>query len=693
MGESGSTYNSISGDAAFFGPVVMAERVGSLTLPPGPPQVTPRQVPVDTPQFVNRTAELGRLDSVAEALRAARTPGVVVLTGLGGVGKTALVARWAAGAPDYPGGHLYVNLADRRQDGAVDVSDVLARFLRALGVHPDFVPAEVDERAALFRSLTARQDTLVVVDNVWQAAEIRPLVPASGLLVATSRTRLPGLARDGAVLIDLDPLDESAGVELVHRWRDADTDGAAAELVRFCGGLPLALGVVGDWLDEHSHLGLSDAVAELCAGEDGLAAVTTVLDLMYGSLPEPARRLYRLLGLLPGTTATGSLATAAGVPDVGKAVARLISARSAEVVESLDRPVRFQLHDVVRPHARKAAQGLPEAERTAVLRAVADFYLAVCVHAASYVLGPRFWLQPPPTRSLAELSGREPLFTDKAEAIEWLDAERGNLLAVLRVCAEQRWDDTVWQLCESLWALYHSRKHHLDSIEAHTLGIEAARRCGRADAEIRMRNQLARAHYELGAYEEAHQVLDAAGELLDRVTDARLSGVLWETRGLVSLAEGAAWQGQGLAARAQGAYEDAHALFLKALEANAARDDAHGIVVQSYNVGQALLAAGRAAEALGVLDEARAKAVAGNNTGMLLRLDIVRAKALYALGRSGPAVEAAVGAAEQAAASRQHAKFDQALGVLAELAASDPTLRAACEAKLGELRRNVGVRP
>ncbi|MFM9445532.1 NB-ARC domain-containing protein [Streptomyces acidiscabies] len=680
MGEIGTTYNSISGNATFFGPVVMAERVGSLTPPPGPPQVTPRQVPVDTPQFVNRTAELDRLDSVARALRTARTPGVVVLTGLGGVGKTALVARWAAGAPDYPGGHLYVNLAGRRQDGAVDVGDVLARFLRGLGVHPDFVPAEVGERAALFRSITARQDTLVVVDNVWQAAEIRPLVPASGLLVATSRTRLSGLARDGAVLIDLDPLDETAGVELVHRWRDTDADGAAAELVRFCGGLPLALGVVGDWLDEHSHLGLSDAVAELCAGEGGIEAVATVLDMMYGSLPESARLLYRLFGLLPGTTATGSLATAAGVPEARRAVARLISARSAEVVESLDRPVRFQLHDVARPHARKVAQELPEAERTAVLRDVAAYYVEAAAHADVHVLGAgRFRLQSPPRRSLAELSGGEVLFTDKAEAIEWLDAERGNLLALLRTAAEQRWDDTVWQLCESLWALYHSRKHHLESIEAHTLGIEAARRCGRADAEIRMRNQLARAHYELGAYDEAHQVLDAAGELLDRVTDARLSGVLWETRGLVFLAEGA--------------YEDAHALFLKALEANASRNDTHGIVVQSYNVGQALLAAGRAQEALGVLDEARATAVDENNTGMLLRLDIVRAKALHALGLFGPAIEAAVSAAEQASASRQHAKFDQALGVLAELAASDTTLRAACEAKLGELRRNVGVRP
>ncbi len=682
MGESGSTYNSISGNATFFGTVVMAERVGSLTPPPGPPQVTPRQIPLGTPQFVNRTAELDRLDSVARALRTARTPGVVVLTGLGGVGKTALVARWAAEAQDYPGGHLYVNLADRRQDGAVDVGDVLARFLRALGVHPDYVPAEPDERAALYRSLTAQRDTLVVVDNVWQAPEIRPLVPAAGLLVATSRTRLPGLARDGAVLIDLDPLDESAGVELVHRWRAPGPDGAAAELVRFCGGLPLALGVVGDWLDEHSHLGLSDAVAELCVGEDGIEAVTTVLDMMYGSLPEPARLLYRLLGLLPGTTATGSLATAAGVPEAGRAVARLISARSLEVVASLDRPVRFRLHDVVRPHARRIARELPEAQRTAVLRDVAAYYLDAVAHADVLVLGAGRWrIQSPPGRSLAELGGRETPFTDKAEAIEWLDAERGNLLSLLRLAAERHWDETVWQLCESLWVLYHSRKHHLDSIEAHTLGIGAARRCGRPDAEIRMRNQLARAHYELGAYEEAHQVLDGAGELLRQVTDARLGGALWETRGLVSLAEGA--------------YEDAHALFLKALEANAARNDTHGIVVQSYNVGQALLAAGRAEEALAVLDEAYATAEGSGNTGMLLRLDIVRARALHALGHSGPAAEAAVRAAEQASGSRQHAKFDQALVVLSELTAgvSDTTLRAACEAKLAELRRNVGVRP
>ena len=681
MGESGSAYNSISGNATFNGPVVMGQVV-NMAVPPAMPQVTPRQVPVGTPHFVDREEKIARLNSVAEAWREARTPGIVVLSGLGGVGKTALVARWSAGLSDYPGGHLYVNLAVWRQDGAVNLSDVLRRFLRALGMHQEFIPDEPDERAAEFRSRTAHRETLVVVDNVWQAAEIRALVPASGLLVATSRARVPGLSRDGAIHIDVPPLENEDGIRLVHQWCDTDADGAAAELVRLCGGLPLALVSVGDRLSAHPHLSLRDVVTELAAREDGIEVLTTVLDKAYESLPAPAQSVYQLLGLLPGATATAALVAAAGVPEVDEAVGKLLSTPVAEVVELPDRPVHFKLHDVARPHARKIAQKLPEADRTALLRAVADFYVAVCVHAASRVLGDdRFWLQPPPTRTLAELSGRETLFTDRAEAIEWLDAERGNVLALLRVAAERRWYDTVWQLCESLWALYNSRKHHLDSIEAHTLGIEAARRRGRPDAEIRMRNQLARAHYGLGEYAEAHQVLDAAGQLLDQVTDARLSGVLWETRGLVFLEEEAP--------------EDAHALFLKALEANASVEDVHGVIVQSYNVGQALLAAGRAVEALDVLDEARDTAVAEGNAGMLLRLDIVRARALHALGRFGPGIEAAVRAAEQASESGQHAKFDQALVVLSELAAdtSDTTLRAACEAKLEELRRNVGVRP
>ncbi|MFF0711338.1 hypothetical protein ACWEVM_07415 [Streptomyces bauhiniae] len=683
-GPSSVTHNSVSGNAVIAGPLVMAGRVESLTLPAAPPSVTPRQVPRPSALFVNRAKELEKLRAAERDRGAGR---IIVVSGLGGMGKTQLVAHWAARVLEqsFPGGHLYADLEEVRRDGAVDVGGVVAGFLRSLGVHPEFIPAALGERTALFRSVTASRDTLVVIDNARQAAEVRPLVPATGLLVVTSRTRLPALSMDGAVQIALDPLGPGAGTELVHSWRVADPDGSAAALVRLCGGLPLALRAVGEWLARRPHLGLNDAVRALDADglprlEDGTTSVNTVLDMAYMSLPAPTRRLYRLFGWLPGTTVTGGLVTAAGVPDADEAMGDLLTANVAILVESADRPRRLRLHDVVRAHAREVVRELGEAERDAVLRAVTDFYVAAVAHADIRVLGAgRFRLQPPPARPLDELCAHETLFTNGAEALEWLDAERGNLLALLRVATEERWYDAVWQLCESLWPLYHSRKHHADSVDAHRMGIEAAQWTGRTDVEIRMRNQLARAYYGLGSYDEATQELDAAGELLGSVTDTRLSGMIWETQGLVALA-----------ARRP---EDAHALFARALEANAARNDGHGVIVQTYNVAQALLAGGRTQEALDAAGRAAALAVESGDEAMLPRLGIVQAQALHKLGRVEAAAEAAMRAAEQAAARKLYAKLDQALGVLGEVAASaeDARLRAACEAKSRELRRDAGV--
>lgn len=689
-GEAGAmtTHNSISGDPVIHGPVVMAGRVESLNMTLPPPDATPYQTPPAFRTFVNRTAELRRLREVADALRTSGTPGIVVLSGLGGVGKTQLVARWIAKVLEspYPGGHLYVDLGTGRRDGSADVSGALEGFLRALGVHREFMPADLGERTALFRSLTARRDTLVVVDNARQAAEVRPLVPAAGLLVVTSRTRLPGLMMDGAVSITVQPLDEPAGLELVRGWGADDADSAARTLVRLCGGVPLALRAVGEWLMTHPQLGLADAVRVLGAdgipdSKDGTTSVKTALDMGYEGLSGPAGLLYRLIGRLPGTTFTAGLATAAGVPQAQGAVGELLTDHLIVEVKSPDRPRRYRPQAVIRDHARRLVRDLPEAERRAVLRAVADFYTAVAAHADIAVLGAgRFRLQPPPVSSLAELSPDEELFTDGAQAREWLDAERANLLALLRAAADEGWHETVWQLCESLWALFDGGRHHHDSVEAHGLGIEAAGRCGRADAEIRMRNQLARAHYGLGAYVDAASALELAEPLLADVADARLSGMIRETQGLIALASGAA--------------EDAHSLFVQALEANSALRDAHGIVVQTYNVGQALIAAGRPGEALDVLAGARAKAEADGDRGMLPRIDLVQASALRRLERPDDAIEAAIRAAELASEQHQYARLDRALGMLSELAAStsDTRLRAACEEQLRVLHRGVGLR-
>lgn len=715
----GSTYNTVSGDAVVVGPLLMAQRIEGIQLPSAPPDVPPCQGPQAGRVFVNRTRELADLRDAALSLAAEPDPGVVLVVGVGGVGKTQLVAQAVRRElhQHFPDGQLYVDLADHRRDGAVDLAAVLGGFLRALGVHKDYVPGPLTERTALFRSVAATRRLLVKADDVQHAPEARALVPPQGLLVATGRRVLPSLLMDGAVLIDVAPLDEAAGTELVRRWHADADERTAADVVRLCAGHPLALRAALEWLAARPQLTLDDVVRDLSAGRHGTGddgvrgamgmaagagggteaggvgeAVDAVLDSVVAGVSGHTRDLYELLGILPGTTATADLLTAAGATRVDEGLGELLSSRLAVLVESSDRPRRYRLHDVVRAHARLRARALPEERRRAVLRLVVDFYADAAAHGDALVLGDRFRIQPPPVRPLRELAARGALFTGRADALEWLDAERANLRAAVRVAADEGWHEEVWRLCESLWALYHSRKHLADCVESGLLGIEAAQHQARTDVEIRLRNQVARAAYELGDLDRAESQLDTAADLLGLAGDPRLSGVVQESRGLIALARGRSEESPG-AARQRA--EEARRLFERALAANRAVPDPHGIVVQSYNVAQALVAGERWTDALDVLDEAAETARTTGDEPMLPRIDLVRAHAFAGLGQLDRSVAAAGAAADAAAGLKQFAKLDQALELLTALAdrAEDRPLRAACEAKLGMLRRTMGLRP
>lgn len=682
--------NAVSGDAVIGGPLVQAARIGSITFAPGPSTVTPRQVPPPSAGFVNRTREFADLSAALAAHGPGSPPVTIVVSGLGGVGKTELVSQWVWRelAERFPDGQLYADLAELRRDGGIDVGGVIGTLLRALGVHEALIPAGAHDRSRMFRSATADRRLLVVIDNVQHAAEVRPLLPSHGLTIVLSRKRLASLEVDGAVPLTVDPLDADAGMQLVRRWHgavahpgaasgaDSGADlGAAARLVAACGGLPLALRAAGEWLIERPHMSL-EAVVRALADEqirpdDTDTSVAAVFDAVTETFAEHTRALYRFLGCFPGTTFTAALARAAGVARFEDGLRDL---RTAHMAVGVGATGRFRLHDVVASHARARTRGEPEEDQRAIRRRVADFYLAAAARADRLVLGRRFRLQEAPK---APDPAAEGLFGTKAEALEWLDAERANVLAVLRMAADEGWHDAVWRLCESLWALYHSRKHYADWIESHRLGIEAARWEGRADAEVRMRNQLARAHYALGEYDLADTELSRAEELLGLVGDARLSGVIRESQGLLCLARERP--------------DDAIALFERALRAN--DGDTHGTVVQSYNLGQALLAAGRPDDALELLDGALATAETEDDDAMRVRLGIVRSRACQALGRLEDALEAVTDAALLAKHLGQVVKLKEALELSAELGdrIQVAQVQHASRNKVRELHQHVGL--
>ncbi|MGZ3143882.1 hypothetical protein ACVDFE_18190 [Lentzea chajnantorensis] len=205
------------------GQAVQATQIGTVNIDAvhaAAPMTALAGLPPSTAAFVGRSDEL----AVLAATR------FVVVSGLAGTGKTELVLRHAE-CQEFPGGRLFWNFHGYDRSRRTTASHALDSFLRSLGV-ADIPPAEAD-KAALFRSLVAARDRmLIVLDNVHTAAQVRPLIVAEHQVVVTSRHRLTSL--DGAVPLDLGVLDAPAAAELV----------GDRELATLCGRLPLALSIM-----------------------------------------------------------------------------------------------------------------------------------------------------------------------------------------------------------------------------------------------------------------------------------------------------------------------------------------------------------------------------------------------------------------------------------------------------------------
>jgi hypothetical protein len=327
----------------------------------------PHQVPAPPDGFVRRAEIMSALEGTLGegAHDSAR---IVVLSGLPGVGKSATARRWAAdaAASRYPGGELYVDYASLRTSEGSSVSDALADCLRALGVRQEHIPARLSARANLFRTKTADRPVLVVLDDVTEPAQVRPLVPnsAGSAVIATSNARLTELSLDGAQLVTLSPMDTASGIALLRALygsvRIDEEPVAAARLVELGGGLPVALRVAAAKLAARPHLSIAALVDDLADENRRLSRlsvrgrqwVTAVFNNAYESLPDDVAHLYRRLGAVPGRTISVDVAALAG------RITRAAGDRLLEVLVEAhlleDTPGgRFRFHDLIRLHARE----------------------------------------------------------------------------------------------------------------------------------------------------------------------------------------------------------------------------------------------------------------------------------------------------------------------------------------------------
>jgi DNA-binding SARP family transcriptional activator len=371
---------------------------------PTSPFITPAQLPADITDFTGRRAQLSTVAHLATAADRVATV-LVAITGKAGVGKTTLAVRAAHRLRvHYPDGQLFVDL--RAQEHPLAPADVLARFLRSLGVDRMAIPDDPEERAALYRSRLADQRLLILLDNAQCEAQLRPLLPGTPgcAVLVTSRTRLAGLT--GARLVDLDIFEPDQAVELLARLagprRVATEASAAREIVRLCGFLPLALRVAGARLGSRRHWPLSRLEADLAEEQHRLDKlrlgdldVRASLALSYQSLDLTAQRAFRLLGLLEVRDFAPWVAAAMlDVPQchAEDLVDTLVDLHLLDVAgHGASGQLRYRFHDLLRAYAREVATTQEtEADRRAALDRAFGGWLVLAEGAARYLTSSTF---------------------------------------------------------------------------------------------------------------------------------------------------------------------------------------------------------------------------------------------------------------------------------------------------------------
>lgn len=693
----GGTHNEMSGTA---GQSVQAGSIGSVHFHSTvPPVVTPHQLEPAPVHFTNRVREVGELDRAFG--QSGAQPLILVLSGAGGIGKTALAVKWLSNLRDrFPDGQLQVNLGGFALGGEVATGEVLGRFLRGLGVPPANVPLNEEEQAALYRSMTADKRLLVLLDNAGSVAQVRPLLPASphSLVVVTSRRRLSPLLASGAQLVSLDPLVVEDGVAMLAKVLGAErvTSEApfAQQLVGLCDGLPLALSIVSSGLVARPRRTLARLATELADVRRRLAvlssgeelSVNSVFDLSYQALPDEAARLYRLLGVCPGSE-FGIGAAAATMDSSVSWVEDLLGVLvDASLLEESGED-RYRFHDLVRLHARERAEAEDtDEQRRAALRRVLEWYL----HAASAT---RFLTTPDQELSEHDFvyTPADPVsFADRTEALDWLEWERPNLIAAVKAAEEHAMPALGWRLADAMWPLFLLHKHYRDFLEVSHIGVRCAREWGDRWAEAIMRNRCGAACRGAGRFDEAREHYAGALAVLPETGD--------QAPAVRSL------EGMGLVALAQGRLEDAIEHFEEDLRRSRAADRHHDVALALINLGVAATRLNRYAEAIEYLEQARELLTEQGDEYNVGRTLIELARLHAKTGEFARARENLTTATDIMRASGSEFEYARAVQTLGDVAALEgnatearqhfetalPILEALNRPEAAELRRRLG---
>ncbi|MGW1004753.1 helix-turn-helix domain-containing protein [Streptomyces sp. NPDC002520] len=460
------------------------------------------ELPRDIGDFTGRAEELAWTKNLFRDEDSAAVANVGLITGPAGLGKTAFAIH--AGhtlRPDFPDGVFFLDLFGM-SSRPLPVEQALALLLRALGVPDEKIPPDIAECASLYRSLLRDRRVLVVLDNTASEEQIRPLLPGGGRgrALVTSRRLLAGL--EGVRRLNLGPLplpDTTVLLAGITRDRDAsDSDSVLAQLAQLCGGLPLAVRIIGNRLVSRPAWSAAELVARLADDErrlDQLKAgdlrIASAFGMSYEQLAPSVRKVFRRLALVTGHDFDAALAAVVGEISIEDAWDVLDELIDLGLLQDSGAG-RYRFHDLVRLFARERLKAEdPAAEQEKIGRTMTSWLLRMTTTAGR-------WFEPAyghpdqpdpdqPDRDLAGLSSPE-------EADHWLRVNVDSWLGALATAAGDGRHSAVLDCVESLDWFSDRWMHAPHWHEVFTLGAEAAAVLGDPVRQAGQLNSLAWVH-------------------------------------------------------------------------------------------------------------------------------------------------------------------------------------------------------
>ena len=474
------------------------------------PAVVLRTLPRDTAAFTGRTRELDQMvAAISQTAAAGGVFGIHAVDGMAGIGKTTFAVHAAHQlSARFPDGQVFLRLhAHTAGQRPVDPAEALATLLLTVGLAPQQIPPGLEARSASWRGHLAGKKVLLVLDDAAGSDQVRPLLPGTAgcLVLVTSRRRLT-LEEATPISLGTLPPAEAADLFVLLAARPGLQPGhrAVGEITRLCGYLPLAIRLVAAGIRHHPAWTITELADELASARDRLAAmqaedvsVAAAFNLSYQDLTTGQQRLFRRLGLHPGTEIDGYAAAALDGTDLPAVRRRLGELHDQHLISEPTRG-RYRLHDLLREHARALAAADEAAGNQAAIGRLLDYYLHTAM-TASQLIAWRTPIAGPPSpghRPAPELRTEE-------EAVTWLRTERPNLHACVDYAASHARLTHAAGISVAISDFMHTQGHWSEALSLGKAALAAARTAGDRMGQAWALNQLGIAQELTGDYPAA----------------------------------------------------------------------------------------------------------------------------------------------------------------------------------------------